>query len=221
MALHLNLYHEVQKQSRARRRDPVKIAILGALVVAIGLVVYYLHSMREARNVTAELAAKQAEWTRLEAEKEQAEIKQAEAKHAIELSREFVKQIEGRFYWAPVLERLLRAVPPEVQLTRFEGRIDPAGGGRVVIAVDGVGAGLQPRTVAEELRLALGEKLGSGYLNVASEFVSLEDGAATVELDGVKARTAVFAISVTMNLAPPPAAPAAKPRRERKKASNE
>lgn len=216
MALHLNLYHEVQKQSRARQRDPVKLAILGLLVVAIGLVVFYLYRMQESRRVGERLAGMQSSWSKLEQEKKTAEARKSELENAVKISTALVARIEDRFYWAPMLERLLRAVPPEVQLTQFQGRFE-AKERRVSMQVDGLAAGAQPRIVAEEVRLGLGEKLGAGYKNVSSTFTSLEEGTVTVPLDGGSARTAVFSISVSMDLTEAAPAEVKPPRRARKK----
>ncbi len=216
MALHLNLYHEVQKQSRARQRDPVKLAILGLLVVTIGLVVFYLYRLQESRRVGEQLAGMQAEWSKLEQKEKTAEARKAELENSVALATALVTRIEDRFYWAPMLDRLLRAVPAEVQLTQVQGRFD-AKSRRVTIDTDGLAAGSQPRIVAEELRLGLGEKLGAGYKNVSSTFTSLEDGTATVPLDGGPARTAVFSISVSMELIDAATPVEVKPRRERRK----
>ena len=51
MPLHVNLYHEVQRQELARRRDPLRLGMIGLLVIAIGFVVNYFVVLEGAHSV--------------------------------------------------------------------------------------------------------------------------------------------------------------------------
>ena len=67
--------------------------------------------------------------------------------------------MEHRFYWAPVLDQILQAVPAEVQFTRFDGGIIVDDKQKSTINLTGNCVGSEPRKVAEELRTALNNKL--------------------------------------------------------------
>ena len=81
--------------------------------------------------------------------------------------------IDGRFFWAPVLEKLSRCVALNAQLTSVDGSI--LDDGKINIMVEGLAAGREPRAAAEELRQLLLEQLGQSYNDVKVEFRTLED----------------------------------------------
>src|SRR5256885_1408433 len=119
MALHINLYHEVQKQQLARRRDPLKLGMLGLLCIGVGFVIFYLYRMECVHEINSHVAALQAEWEKLDPKQKAAKEREEELNIAVKLNDMFVKRIDGRFYWAPVLAQILEKVPVDVQLTKF------------------------------------------------------------------------------------------------------
>jgi hypothetical protein len=107
-----------------------------------------------------------------------------------------VKRIEGRFYWAPVLEQITALVPREVQITKLAGEIQGEAVKKCQVTVDGLSAGADPRKVAEELRQSITETFSKKFRGVEAKFRTLEDGTELVMLDGQKWPTANFAINV-------------------------
>ena len=109
-----------------------------------------------------------------------------------------VKRIEGRFYWAPLLEQIVPLVPTEVQITKLQGDVTGDSLKKCLMTIDGISAGSDPRKVAEELRQSISESLGKRYKNVVTSFRQLEDGTERVNLDGKTWPTATFAINVQL-----------------------
>jgi hypothetical protein len=213
MALHLNLLHEVQRQRRARKRDPLKLSIYGLVLVVAGFIGYYFLRAAGVNELTAKLAGIETEWQGLEPKKKAAEEREIELTGSINASESLVRYIEGRFYWAPILERIMEAVPREVQVTRFEA--SRAAGKPVSLVVNGISSGTEPRRTAEDLRTALEQKLGKGSTKVNSSFRLLEDSEEKVQLAGKVLPTATFSIQI--ELAQNDSAPAGNPKRDAKK----
>jgi Tfp pilus assembly protein PilN len=208
MALHLNLFHEIEKRKALDRRDPLKLSMYGIGLVALGLAGYYGVQFAKANSTSSELARVQDEYRKLTPQAEAAKKKEADLGVAIKTSEALVKRIEGRFYWASVLESLSEIVPPQVQITKLNGEMQTDAARHGVITLEGVSAGSEPRKVAEDLRRALNEKFGAKYKKVTTTFHGLDDGKDTVMLHGAAAPTAIFTIKIALQLledeAPPP-----------------
>jgi Tfp pilus assembly protein PilN len=198
MALHLNLYHEVQKARQLKRRDPLKLSIYGLAGLAGVFAIYYLFELSRMHGMTAELKKVQAEFNQLEPKAKAAKKREEEINVEIKKSELVAKRIEGRFYWAPMLEQISQTVPREVQITRLIGDLTGDGVRKCSLTLDGISAGSDPRKVAEDLRTAIAEKLGPKYKSVSSNFKSLEDGTEMILLDGKQMPTASFAINVQL-----------------------
>jgi Tfp pilus assembly protein PilN len=205
MALHLNLYHEIHKQSERERRDPFKIAGLVALLVAIVLVLGYFYRYSTVSSLERKRRELNAAWSQLEPE-----MKAAETNKEVLLARQKSNQVlmdrlQGRFYWAPFLEKFAAATPPNVQIVTLTGEVEDEKDNKKTVSVlmKGVAAGEQPRTAAEAFRRSLQEKLGAVYGEVTAVFDanSLEDGAETVQFNGKMLGTATFRIRVQFTAA--------------------
>ena len=209
MALHLNLYHEIQKQRQLERRDPLKLSLFGLGAIVVLFATFYGVQLGRTHGINMELSKAKAEFDKVEPEAKTSRKREEEINAQIQLNEMLAKRIENRFYWAPMLEQLMQAVPREVQITRFAGDIAGDGTRKCQLSIDGLSAGSDPRRVAEDLRTAITEKLASNpkYRNVASNFKALDDGAETVNLDGAAVPTASFAINIVLTTgeeAPPP-----------------
>jgi Tfp pilus assembly protein PilN len=215
MPLHLNLYHEIESQKAASRRDPLKIAayILGVVVVVFG--VMYFWELGQSAALNAELQRRKSEFDSIDPKAREAEKREKAMKETFETSDKLVQHIEGRFYWAPVFEDIVKTVPREVQITKLSGNVQGDVIKKTQINVDGIASGADPRRAAEDLRQSLMETFGKRYKNVNATFRQLDDGAETVKLDGRNWPTANFAISLSMQ--DKDQAPATPPPTERKK----
>ena len=212
MALHLNLYHEIQKQRQLERRDPLKLSLFGLGAIVVLFAAFYGIQLGRTHGINMELSKAKAEFDKVEPEAKTSRKREEEINAQIQLNEMMAKRIENRFYWAPMLEQLMEAVPREVQITKFAGDIAGDGPRKCQLSIDGLSAGSDPRRVAEDLRTAITEKLASNpkYRNVASNFKALDDGAETVNLDGAAVPTASFAINIVLTTGeeatPPPVA---------------
>lgn len=207
MALHLNLYHEVQKTRKLKRRDPLKLSMYGLGAVAALFAGYYMVELGRMHAMASELRTVQTQYNALEPKARAAKKREEEINLEIKKSELVGKRIEGRFYWAPVLEQVAQTVPREVQITRLVGEVTGDGARKCTLTLDGLSAGSDPRKVAEDLRTNIAEKLGPKYKSVTSTFKTLEDGTEMVLLDGHQMATASFAINVllvTGDDTPPP-----------------
>jgi len=205
MPLHLNLYHEIDRQKAASRRDPLKIAayILG-FIVAIFVAMYVIELGKNA-SIQGDLAKLKAEFDGLDPKAKEVERSEKALKQTLDTSAQFVKSIEGRFYWAPTLQEVIKIVPREVQITRFGGNVTTVAGApgteptkKAVITVDGIACGADPRRVAEDLRQTLAETFGKKYKTSTASFRQLDDSTDTVALDGRNLPTATFGITLTV-----------------------
>lgn len=205
MPLRLNLYHEIEKKKALKRRDPLKISIASLIAVAVGFAGYYFYQLGVQSSLSSELAGVQSEYNSIAAKAEIAQKRADEMAATLKTSETLVKRIEGRFYWAPVLETLAQSVPRDVQITRLAGEVASEGTKRCSLTVDGLAAGAEPRKVAEDLRRILGEKFATKFKEVTSTFRSLEDSPEMVKLDGAQLPTATFAITIQMQTEEEPA----------------
>lgn len=193
MALHLNLHHEIQKQQLQRRRDPLKLGMMGMIVIAIGFLSYYFYRLDNVRSINDQLTRLQAEWSTTEPKLKAAQSREAEIAAELKTKTALVQSIESRFYWAPLLEKVLLSVPREVQVTKMDGEMGDKGKGGS-LSVSGISSGEQPRKVAEDLRTTFVNKLSEKYKGVNSSFKTLEDSEQTVKFDGRPLPTAIFAM---------------------------
>jgi Tfp pilus assembly protein PilN len=208
MALHLNLFHEIEKQKALQRRDPLKLSMYGIGLVAAALAGWYVLQLTAASAASSELSRAEAEYNKLKPQAEKATKRKEELSVSIKTSDTFVKRIEGRFYWAGVLQSLTELVPGEVQITKMNGEIASDAARHGTLTLEGVSAGAEPRKVAEDLRRNLIDKFTPQYKHVAASFTLLDDGKEGVQMSGQVMPTAVFTIKLTLQLvedeAPPP-----------------
>jgi Tfp pilus assembly protein PilN len=174
MALRLNLYHEIQKEAQARRRDPLKLGIIALLFIGVCFVAYYFLRATQVGTVVSEQQSVESEWAGIEPKEKAARTRAVELNKSITVSQNLVNFVEERFHWAPVLEHIGRLVPGEVQITRISG--DLRSNQQCQMTIEGVTAGSEPRTIAEDLRTRLASELGKRHSAAAATFVSLEDG---------------------------------------------
>ena len=196
MALRLNLNHEILQAERLRKRDPLKLSLMGLGVIAAGFACFYFAELAKMGGISQEYTHKKWEFDTLSPKATAAKTREDELALTIRAGDNMVQRIEGRFYWAPMIEQLVNAVPPEVQITKFSGDVQGEKTKRCRLTIDGLSAGTDPRKVAEELRTSISESFGKKYKNVTSSFRSLEDGVEPAQLNGIASQTATFAINI-------------------------
>jgi len=207
MALHLNLYHEIHRQSERERRDPVKLAMLAGLVLAVLLALWYFYRLNTVGDLERKRSELQAMWTKLEPQMKAAVEIEPELLARQKSNQALVERIQQRFYWGPFLEKIATLTPEHIQILAFTGTVEPDKevGKAVTVLVRGVAAGVQPRTSAEDFRRSLLQAFSGLYGDVSAGFDanSLEDGVENVQLRGQNLGTATFRIRLQIHPASP------------------
>jgi len=218
MALHLNLLHEEILEQRQRQRDPLKIGLM--ILVGMGALLFLFYSWNAYRTLAIknQLSVVERDWAKVEPKVTAAQKRTNELNVMIKTTAALDDYIEHRFFWAPLLARVARCVAPNTQLTSLEGVVADDNKS-ITVVIDGVAAGREPRSAAEDLRQMLGEQLaGAGYNNVKVEFKALEDLDTMVKVGGTNMMMAHYVLNVSFEQ-PTAASPKETPRpgRSRKK----
>ena len=172
--------------------------MLGLIVVAGLLMAQYMWTMTKAALVTRERDAMRSEFNRKDPLAKAAVIEEAELQKKLGNSERFQARIEGRFYWAPLVQLVIENVPGNFHITRLAGDVNVDDPSKVQFKLEGLVAGAEPRTAAEEFRQRFTQILEKRYRNVNATFRHLEDGTETVAIEGKQMPTASFAINVQM-----------------------
>jgi hypothetical protein len=200
MALNLNLLHEQISEHRQRQRDPLKLGMMFVGAVAALFFVYYLWNGYKVLQIKHRLNVVQSDWAKVEPKVTAAQKRSKELTQMIDTTRVLDGFIDGRFYWAPLLENILRCIAPNNQLTSIEGAVFDEKK-NVTLTVEGVAAGREPRAAAEDLRQLLLEQLSQHYGDVKVEFKTLEDLDTIVTVGGTSLSMSRYVLSVTFNTA--------------------
>ena len=216
MPLTINLLHEEQYLLQQRKRDPLKLGLYALAGVAALFVMYYGWRFVSSSALKAQVRSRQAEWAKQEPAASAAAAQEKDVTTQVAAAAVVSKRIENRFYWAPLLETLVKNVPANVQLIVLAGDNDSKTDS-IHLTIEGIVAGDVPRLAADRFRTSLSDNLGKSYQGVATSFRSLEDTSTPVSLNGKSTPTAHFTIEVQMNK--PGLAPAATLAPERRKRS--
>lgn len=216
MALQLNLLHEQIAEQRQRQRDPLKIGMMALGAIGALMLVFYMFKAYQTLAIKNRLSTVQHDWAKVEPKVTAAQKTAKELTSIISTTKVLDTMIDGRFYWAPFLQKLSRCVAPNAQLLSLDGAINEETK-EVLITIQGLAAGREPRSAAEELRQLLTEQLGESYKDVKVEFKSLEDLDTIVNVGGANMAIARYSIGVTFSPAVPETKAAAAPTRTPKK----
>jgi len=203
MALHLNLFHEEILEQRQRQRDPLKIGMIALVVCGVSLFLYYTWNAYQTLEIKSRLTTVERAWKKIEPRVTAAQKRVVDFESVIKTTRALDDYIDNRFFWAPFLQKVSRCVAPNTQLTNFTGVLLDENKG-INVSIEGVAAGREPRSVAEDLRQMLLEQLGQTYSEVKAEFKTLEDLDTVVNVGGTHMATAHYVLTVNFNSAPEP-----------------
>ncbi len=197
MALHLNLYHEITQQKVSRRRDPLKLGVYGLVLIGVCLAGYYFFGLNSLRLTRGELTRLSADWEELSEKQKVAKEREKELIEKRRVVESLRGNIDTRFLWAPFLQDFGECVPQNIQITRMVG--DVTSDNQLTVNIDGISAGIQPRSEAESFRVTLEKVFGERYSRADSAFRSLEDGTQQVKLDGKELEVANFSIRLAVD----------------------
>jgi hypothetical protein len=198
MALHLNLLHEEIAEQRQRQRDPLKLGMMALGTIAVLMALFYMWKGYQTLGIKSRLAVVEADWAKVEPKVTAAQKRSKELNGIIDTTKVLDTMIEGRFFWAPLLQKLSLCVAPNAQVTSLDGSVNDETK-VVTVSLEGIAAGREPRAAAEELRQLLLEQLGRSYTEVKVEFKTLEDLDTIVNVAGANMAMARFNIAVTFN----------------------
>ena len=202
MALHLNLLHEAIQEQKQRQRDPLKIGMLALSAIGILLALYYLWNGYQVLEIKSRLSVVQRDWSKVEPKVTAAQKRSAELTGVIGSTKVLDAMIETRFHWSNFLQQLSHCVAPNAQLTNVDGAV-LEDNKTVLVTIEGIAAGREPRAAAEDLRQMLLEQLTRSYTEVKVEFKTLEDLDTIVSVGGSNVAMARYILGVTLNpLAP-------------------
>jgi hypothetical protein len=203
MALHLNLLHEEILEQRQRQRDPLKIGMIALVGCGVLLFLYYTWNAYRTLEIKSRLTTIERAWKKIEPGVTAAQKRVADLEDVIKTTRALDDYIDNRFFWAPFLQKVSRCVAPNTQLTNFEGNVLEENRG-INVSLEGVAAGREPRSVAEDLRQTLLEQFRLSYSDVKAEFKTLEDLDTIVNVAGTHMATAHYILTVNFNPAAVP-----------------
>ncbi len=206
MALSINLLHEKHKLERQRQRDPLKLGVylLGAIVACF--LAYYLIAWAGSQGKFNQRDELRAQWEKKQRETAQVTQLETDMKLTAAASTVLGNRIDKRFFWGPVLDLLYRTVPPEIQVSNFNGS-NPRRGDFATVQLDGTSAGPEPRAVAEKFRTGMIAALSANYREVTVSFRQLEEQPGiTMKVEGQDLPSARFTLDLKFRK---PAAPAA------------
>lgn len=198
MALKLNLLHEEISEERQRKRDPLKLGIMGLSAFGVLLFLYYGWNAYQTMQIRSQLNAAQAEWQKVEPKVTAAQKRAAELRQIIDSTKVLDSLIEERFYWAPFLAQVAHCVAPNLQVTGLDGSV-VEGNGSIAVTLEGLAAAREPRAAAEDFRQLLTEQLEKNYNGVKVTFRNLEDLDTMVNLSGIPTPSARFVLNVTLD----------------------
>ena len=216
MALHLNLLHEEILEQRQRQRDPLKIGIMVLCALGALLVIYYMWNVYRTLETKSRLSTLNRNWSKVEPNVTAAQKRVTELNGVIKTTQALDNYIDKRFYWGPFLQKLGECVAPNTQLTSLSGSVLEEDKG-ISISIEGVAAGREPRSVAEDLRQMLLEQLKQIYGEVRVEFKSLEDVDQIVIVGGTHMAMAHYTLTIVLQphaAAKPAATPVPKGRKK-------
>ncbi len=203
MPLQLNLLHEQFAEQRQRKRDPLKLTMYVGIGIAALFILNYLWTGYRVLEIKSRLAQVEHDWAKLEPKVTAAQKRAEELNATIGTTKALDGMIDARFYWAPLLQTVARCVTPNIQLTTLEGTADQEAKG-VVIVLEGMAAGSEPRAVAEDFRQMLLEQVGKEQPALKVEFKTLDDLDTSVPVGGNNAGMAHFTLGVEFNPFPTP-----------------
>ena len=216
MALQLNLLHEQIAEQRQRQRDPLKLGMMAIGAVGALMLLFYMFKAYQTLGVKNRLSSVQHEWAKIEPNVTAAQKQSKELTAIINTTKVLDTMIDNRFYWAPFLQKISRCVAPNAQLMSIDGAASDDNK-QVTVTVQGLAAGREPRSAAEELRQLLSEQLADSYRDVKVEFKTLEDLDTIINVAGANMAVARYSLGITFNPSAAKAAPTPAPTRASKR----
>jgi hypothetical protein len=166
--------------------------------IGVLLALYYMWNGYQVLEIKSHLGEVERDWAKVEPKVTASQKRSTELNDIISSTKVLDGMIESRFHWANFLEQLSRCVAPNTQLTNIDGAVLDEDKG-VVVTIEGIAAGREPRAAAEDLRQMLLEQLSQKYHDVKVEFKTLEDLDTIVSVGGANMSMARYILGVSFN----------------------
>lgn len=199
MAVHINLLREEQQIQTERKRDPLKLGLLGVLLIALVMLGYYLVQAAKLSGITRQVHQLEATWNAKKPDFEKAQARQAELSSLIAKADALRGIMNARFLWAAFLADLTNTIPSNASLTSLSGTLKKDKS-RLSCSLSGVIAGENPRQLAEDLRGTIRRMLEERFDEVEVVFETLEDDATPYVIRGKDASGAKFSLGMKAQL---------------------
>lgn len=210
MPLQINLLHEAISAERERKRDPLKLGLIGLGAFGALLFLYYGWNAYQTLEIKNQLDVASSEWQKVEPKVTAAQKRATELGQIIDSTKVLDGLIDQRFYWAPFLAQISHCVSPNIQVTSLDSSIVEADHS-ISATLEGLAAAHEPRAAAEDFRKSLLAEFEKNYSGVKVTFRNLEDLDTLVSLNGAPNPSSRFVISIAFNPAQGKAVEVSKP----------
>ena len=113
--------HEEIAEQRQRKRDPLKLTMYVGIGIAALFILNYLWTGYRVLGLKSRLTAVQHDWEKVEPKVTAAQKRADELNGIINTTRALDGLIDGRFYWAPLLEKSPVVSPQTFNFLRWTG----------------------------------------------------------------------------------------------------
>src|SRR5207237_1049862 len=113
------------------------IGIMVLVGFGVLMFAYYMWNAYRTLEIKGRLSIVEHEWAKVEPQVTAAQQRSAELNNIIKTTRALDEYVDGRFYWAPFLQKITRCIAPNTQLTNVEGAVLEDNKG-ISVSVDGV-----------------------------------------------------------------------------------
>lgn len=226
MPIRLNLNHEIESAQKESRRDPLKLGMLLIVAIIFLMAIYYIYRLSSAHSLNQQSMAVQNEWKTVSLQEKKAEVRAKELEATTTTASALMGEIKGRFFWAPFLSEISMAAKPDIQITRFSGKVNASATAKTIqVEISGIAAGETPRQTAENFRKALEQRIDARYTHFAKDSAALNNLAnfngnlidgTPVSLNGKSLNTVTFVINLEFPISAAKPAAAKHPSRKRK-----
>jgi len=193
MVIRFNFLHEIQTRKTQQQRDPLKLGMLGLLLIILLMAGYYMLRLNDVNQAKSSLEDVERQLKKAQPEAEEAVKQTEELKETIESVKLLKGYVEDRFFWAPVLQLVVNNTGPNVQLVNLNGVSSKDGD--VIVTIGGVVVGQPPQVAADKYLETIESVFAELYPNADAKFNVLEaETDQSFKLNGEELPSARFSI---------------------------
>jgi len=193
MVIRFNFLHEIRALKAQQQRDPLKLGMLGLLLIILIMAGYYLLRLNDLNQAKSALEDVESQLAKAEPEAEAAVKETEELKRTIRKVDLLKNYVEDRVFWAPVLQVLINNTGPNVQIINLNGTGSETG--KITITMSGVVVGQPPQVAADKYLDIIENAFAEAYGEADAEFNTLDATTdQTFQFEGEQLPSARFSI---------------------------